>query len=75
MIFNTRDTVIIGKIEYICYGEQGSERFGILIQDYLSDMTIKNIINYIENENTYKYRGIEIKDSEAYILFTKKVFA
>ena len=69
MIFNTRDTVIIGKIEYICYDED--EHLGILIQDFIRDDEIKEIVRIVEHEHEYLFLGIEIKNSEAYLLFTK----
>ena len=69
MIFNTRDTVIIDKIEYICYRED--EHFGILIQDFIRDDEIKEIVRIVEHGREYVFLGIEIKNSEAYLLFTK----
>ena len=69
MIFNTRDTVIIDKIEYICYRE--NEHLGILIQDFIRDGEIREIVRIVEHENEYVFLGIEIKNSEAYLLFTK----
>ena len=69
MIFNTRDTVIIDKIEYICYRED--EHLGILIQDFIRDDEIKEIVRIVEYEHEYLFLGIEIKNSEAYLLFTK----
>ena len=69
MIFNTRDTVIIDKIEYICYRED--EHLGILIQDFIRDDEIKEIVRIVEHEHEYLFLGIEIKNSEAYLLFTK----
>ena len=69
MIFNTRDTVIIDKIEYICYRE--NEHLGILIQDFIRDDEIKEIVRIVEHEHEYLFLGIEIKNSEAYLLFTK----
>ena len=75
MIFNTRDTVIIDKIEYICYREEQSfakiEHLGILIQDFIRDDEIKEIVRIVEHEHEYVFLGIEIKNSEAYLLFTK----
>ena len=75
MIFNTRDTVIIGKIEYICYREDNRytqfEHLGILIQDFINDDDIKEIVRIVEHEHEYIFLGIEIKNSEAYLLFTK----
>ena len=69
MIFNTRDTVIIGNFEHICYREQETDHLGILIQDLIRDDEIKEIVNYVEHEGEYQYLGIEIKDTEAYLLF------
>ena len=71
MIFNTRDTVIIDKIEYICYRED--EHLGILIQDFIRDDEIKEIVRIVEHEHEYVFvfLGIEIKNNEAYLLFTK----
>ena len=69
MIFNTRDTVIIGKIEYICYRED--EHFGILIQDFINDDDIKEIVRIVEHEHEYVFIGIKIKNSETYLLFMK----
>ena len=69
MIFNTRDTVIIGKIEYICYRED--EHLGILIQDFIRDDEIKEIVRIVEHKHEYVFLGIEIKNSETYLLFTK----
>ena len=69
MIFNTRDTAIIDKIEYICYRE--NEHLGILIQDFIRDDEIKEIVRIVEHEHEYVFLGIEIKNNEAYLLFTK----
>ncbi len=71
MIFNIRDTVIIDKIEYICYRED--EHLGILIQDFIRDDEIKEIVRIVEHEHEYVFvfLGIEIKNNEAYLLFTK----
>ena len=69
MIFNIRNTVIIDKIEYICYRE--NEHLGILIQDFIRDDEIKEIVRIVEHEHEYVFLGIEIKNSEAYLLFTK----
>ena len=69
MIFTTRDTVIIGKIEYICYRED--EHLGILIQDFIRDDEIKEIVRILEHEHEYVFIGIKIKNSETYLLFMK----
>ena len=72
MLFNMRDTVLIDKIEYICYREdEGDEHLGILIQDFIRDDEIKEIVRIVEHEHEYVFLGIEIKNSEAYLLFTK----
>ena len=71
MIFNIRDTVIIGNFEHICYREQETDHLGILIQDFIRDDEIKEIVKIVEHEHEYLFLGIEIKDKEAYLLFTK----
>ena len=71
MIFNIRDTVILDKKEYICYREQETDNLGILIQDFIRDDEIKEIVRIVEHEHEYVFLGIEIKNSEAYLLFTK----
>ena len=67
MLFNKRDTVLIDKIEYICYRED--EHLGILIQDFISDDDIKEIVRIVEHE--YVFIGIKIKNIETYLLFMK----
>ena len=67
MLFNKRDTVLIDKIEYICYRED--EHLGILIQNFISDDDIKEIVRIVEHE--YVFIGIKIKNSETYLLFMK----
>ena len=71
MIFNIRDTVKLNGIEYICYRED--EHLGILIQDFIRDDEIKEIVRIVEHEHEYVFvfLGIEIKNNEAYLLFTK----
>ena len=75
MIFNIRDTVILDKKEYICYREQETDHLGILIQDFIRDDEIKEIVKIVEHEHEYIYIGIEIKNSEAYLLFTKDLLS
>ena len=69
MIFNTRDTVIIDKIEYICYRE--NDRIGIMIQDFFPERLIKEIIDYIEEKKEYFYLGIEVRDNDRYLIFKR----
>ena len=69
MIFNNRDTVVIDTIEYICYRED--EHLGILIQNFISDDDIKEIVRIVEHEHEYVFIGIKIKNSETYLLFMK----
>ena len=69
MLFNKRDTVLIDKIEYICYRED--EYLGILIQDFINDDDIKEIVRIVEHEHEYVFIGIKIKNSETYLLFMK----
>ena len=72
MLFNKRDTVLIDKIEYICYREDdGDEHLGILIQDFIRDDEIKEIVRIVEHEHEYVFIGIKIKNSETYLLFMK----
>ena len=69
MIFNTRDTVIIGNLEYICYLE--NDRLGILIQKFFPDKVIGEIIDNIEFEKEYFYLGIEGRGNERYLVFKR----
>ena len=69
MIFNTRDTIIIDKIEYICYRED--DRISIMIQDFFPERIIGEIIDYIEEEREYFYLGIEVRDNDRYLIFKK----
>ena len=69
MIFNTRDTVIIGNLEYICYLE--NDRLGILIQKFFPDKVIGEIIDNIEFEKEYFYFGIEGRGNERYLVFKR----
>ena len=69
MIFNTRDTVIIDKIEYICYLE--NDRIGIMIQDFFPERIIGKIIDYIEDEKEYFYLGIEGRGNDRYLVFKR----
>lgn len=69
MIFNRRDTVIIDKIEYICYHED--DRIGIMIQDFFPERIIGEIIDYIEDEKEYFYLGIEGRGNERYLVFKR----
>ena len=69
MIFNTRDTVIIGNLEYICYIE--NDRIGIMIQDFFPERLIKEIIDYIEEKKEYFYLGIEVRDNDRYLIFKR----
>ena len=71
MIFNMRDTVIIGNFEHICYREQETDHLGILIQNFISDDDIKEIVRIVEHEHEYVFIGIKIKNSETYLLFMK----
>ena len=75
MLFNKRDTVLIDKIEYICYREDNRytqfEHLGILIQDFINDDDIKEIVRIVEHDHEYVFIGIKIKNSETYLLFMK----
>ena len=48
-----------------------TDHLGILIQDFIRDDEIKEIVRIVEHEHEYVFLGIEIKNSEAYLLFTK----
>ena len=80
MLFNKRDTVLIDKIEYICYRED--DRISIMIQDFFPERIIGEIIDYIEdkgkitwnvynsnNNNEYK-KSMEINKDYFYGLFS-----
>ena len=69
MLFNKRDTVLIDKIEYICYRED--DRLGILIQKFFPDKVIGKIIDNIEFEKEYFYLGIEGRGNERYLVFKR----
>ena len=71
MEINYRQTIKLNDIEYICYKDDDIDHLGILIQKFISDDDIKEIVRIVEHEHKYVFIGIKIKNSETYLLFMK----